>query len=221
MSNCQTNNFKKRPSSRWWLKKVPIIRRIRIFLLPSRGFSYSRFSLFAVVTLRRRMKVREASKEPSVKIGDSGLTGKALVLEEDKVGYTCYAVFLDAGTNLDISSAFGKNFNHIYYCISGNVCFECDEGTNVTLTSDTLIALPGGIEAKMNTTTKTHLFITYVKESTEGAQPQKPFFCALDEIIRTERDIDWIRGRSRRFLRQSDGFNVSLHNTVAYEGTQK
>ena len=41
------------------------------------------------------MKVREASKEPSVKIGDSGLTGKALVLEEDWVGYTCYAVFLD------------------------------------------------------------------------------------------------------------------------------
>ena len=143
------------------------------------------------------------------------------VLEEDNVGYTCYAVFLDAGTNLDISSAFGKNFNHIYYCISGNVCFECDEGTNVTLISDTLIALPGGIEAKMNTTTKTHLFITYVKESTEGAQPQKPLFCVLDEIIGTEIDIDWIRGRSRRFLRQSDGFNVSLHNTVAYEGTQK
>ena len=185
------------------------------------GFHCSRFSLFAVVRFRRRMKIREASKEPSVEIGGSGLTGKALVLEEDKVGYTCYAVFLDAVTNLVISSAFGNNFNHIYYCISGEVCFDCNEGTNVTLTNDTLIALIGGIETKINTTTKTHLFITYVKECIEGAQLQKPFFCALDEIIGTERDIDWIRGRSRRLLRQSDGFNVSLHNTVAYEGKQK
>ena len=166
------------------------------------------------------MKVREASKEPSVKIGVSGVMGKALVLEEDKVGYTCYAVFVDPGTNLDISSAFGNNFNHIYHCISGEVCFECNERTNVTLTSDTLIALTGGMEAKINTTTETHLFVTYVEECTEGAQSQKPFFYALDEIIGTERDIDWIRGRSRRLLRQSDGFNVSLHNTVAYEGKQ-
>ena len=122
------------------------------------------------------MKVREASREPAIEIGGSGLTGKALVLEEDKVGYTCYAVFLDAGTNLDISSAFGNNFNHIYYCISGEVYFECNEGTNATLTNDTLITLTGGIEAKINTTTKTHLFITYLKECTKGTQPQKLFF---------------------------------------------
>ena len=166
------------------------------------------------------MKVREASKEPCVKIGASGLTGKALVLEEDKVGYTCYAVLLDAGTCVDIRSAFGNNFNHIYYCISGQVTFKCNEGTNVTLTTDCLFALTGEKEANMSAISNTHLFITYVKESTEGVQPQKkPLFCTLDEIIGTERDIDWTHGRSRRFLRQIEGFNVSLHNTVAYEGT--
>ena len=36
------------------------------------------------------MKVRVASKESIAKIGESGLLGKALVIDEDQVGYTCY-----------------------------------------------------------------------------------------------------------------------------------
>ena len=53
------------------------------------------------------MKVRVTSKETAIKIGESGLTGKALVLEEDQVGYSCYDVVLEAGRNVDIKSAFG------------------------------------------------------------------------------------------------------------------
>ena len=63
------------------------------------------------------MKIRVTSEEPAVKIGESGLSGKALVVDEDQVGYNCYDIILEADANQDIKSAFGNNFNHIYYCV--------------------------------------------------------------------------------------------------------
>ena len=105
------------------------------------------------------MKIIEASKEPTVQIGDTGLSGKALVQEEDQVGYTCYATFLDTGTNLDIKSIFGDQYNHIYYCISGEVIFKCNQGTEEVLAADSLIALNGKTEANIEVTKNTHLFI--------------------------------------------------------------
>ncbi len=44
------------------------------------------------------------SEEKDQKIGSSGLTGKALVTEEDNVGYICYDVELQAGTQCTITS---------------------------------------------------------------------------------------------------------------------
>ena len=164
------------------------------------------------------MKVRVASKEPSIKIGASGLTGKALVIEEDKMGYSCYDVVLEAGTSLDIKSAFGNNTNHIYYCVYGKIVFKCSEGTTETLKTDHLIALTGKMEANINAIEKTRLFLTYVRENPEKTQPEKAFYYTLDQILGTERDVDWFNGRSRRYLRQAEGFNISLHNTTCHAG---
>ena len=164
------------------------------------------------------MKVRVTSKEPTIKIGKSGLTGKALVLEEDQVGYSCYDVLLEAGNNLDIKSAFENNINHIYYCLCGEIVFKCSEGTSETLKTDHLIALTGKMEANISAIEKTRLFITYVKENPEETQPEKAFYYTLDQILGTERDVDWFNGRSRRYLRQAEGFNISLHNTTCYAG---
>ena len=119
------------------------------------------------------MKVRVASEETTTKIGESCLTGKALVLDEDQMGYSCYDVVLEAGSNLDIKSAFGNNINHIYYCIYGEIVFKCSEGMTETLKTDHLIALTGKMEANINAVEKTRIFVTYVKESPEGSQPQK------------------------------------------------
>ena len=74
------------------------------------------------------------------------------------------------------------------------------------------------MEANINAVEKTRLFITYVKESREGSQPQKAFYYTMDQIVGTERDIDWFKGRSRRYLRKAEGFNVSVHNTICYAG---
>ena len=164
------------------------------------------------------MKVRVASKETAIKIGKSGLTGKALVLDEDQMGYLCYDVVLEAGSNFDIKSAFGNNINHVYYCIYGEIVFKCSEGTTETLKTDHLIALTGKMEANINAVEKTRIFVTYVKESPEGSQPQKAFYYTLNQIVGTERDIDWFHGRSRRYLRQAEGFNISLHNTTCHAG---
>ena len=164
------------------------------------------------------MKVRVTSEEQPIKIGESSLTGRALVLDEDQVGYSCYDVVLEAGSNLDIKSAFGNNINHIYYCIYGDILFKCSEGTTKTLKTDHLIALTGKMEANINAVEKTRLFITYVKESPEGSQPQKAFYYTMDQIVGTERDVDWFKGRSRRYLRKAEGFNVSIHNTICYAG---
>ena len=164
------------------------------------------------------MKVRVTSEEQPIKIGESSLTGRALVLDEDQVGYSCYDVVLEAGSNLDIKSAFGNNINHIYYCIYGDILFKCSEGTTKTLKADHLIALTGKMEANINAVEKTRLFITYVKESPEGSQPQKAFYYTMDQIVGTERDVDWFKGRSRRYLRKAEGFNVSIHNTICYAG---
>ena len=164
------------------------------------------------------MKVRVASKESIAKIGESDLLGKSLVVDEDQVGYTCHDAILNAGTTQDIKSAFGDTFNHIYYCIYGELTFQCSDGTTETLKNDHLIALTGRMQAKINVTSKTRLFVTYVKENARSPHPEKAFYYTLDKIIGTQRDVDWFRGRSRRYLREAEGFNVSVHNTLCYAG---
>ncbi len=70
--------------------------------------------------------------------------------------------------------------------------------------------------ANIKVVEKTRLFITYVRQAAEGPYPQKAFYCKLAELVGTERDIDWERGHSRRYLRIAEGFNCSLHNTTVY-----
>ena len=57
-----------------------------------------------------------------------------------------------------------------------------------------------------------------MRESPEGTQPEKAFYNTLDQILGIERDVDWFNGRSRRYLRQAEGFNISLHNTTCHAG---
>ena len=100
----------------------------------------------------------------------------------------------------------------------GELTFECSDGTTECLRTDHLIALTGRMQAKIKAASKTRLFITYVKENPEGPHPERAFYYTLDKILGTERDVDWLRGRSRRYLRLAEGFNVSVHNTLCYKG---
>ena len=163
------------------------------------------------------MKIAVTSKAKNVQIGESSLNGKCLVGEDDKVGHTCYDVVFEAGANQGILSAYGQHFNHVYYCVYGEIEFQCSEGTTATLKADHLIALTGQMKAMVRATSKTRLFIIYVREAQEGS-PQKAFYYTMDRILGTERDVDWFHGRSRRFLRRAEGFNISVHNTLCYSG---
>ena len=40
-------------------------------------------------------------------------------------------------------TGFGPGCNHIYYCILGDITFECSEGTNRKLMRDSLLAMTG------------------------------------------------------------------------------
>lgn len=43
---------------------------------------------------------------------------------------------------------------------------------------------------------------------------------SLEELIGTDRDVDWGHGRSRRFLLQKDGMGFTLTDTVVHAGTE-
>ncbi len=164
------------------------------------------------------MKIVVTSEVDDAPIGTSGLRGRCLVREQDAVGYTCYNAVLEAGSTQDIKPAFGEKFNHVYYCVYGEITFRCSEGTTVTLKTDHVVALTGHMQAQVSATSRTRLFITYVERRSDAALPQEALHLSLDQIVGTQRDVDWQHGRSRRFLRRDDGFGVSVHNTLCHAG---
>ena len=162
------------------------------------------------------MKVRVTSQLPLVKIGS--LKGKELVASSDGVGYSSYELHISPGSGkVTLNSPLGPDYNHIYYVVDGSGHISLPGCKSHEVAPHLFFALTGQMEAVLEPKSSIRLFVTYVKKATGGTQPDRPAVCRLADIIGTDRDIDWHRGRSRRFLRQDDGFNLSLHNTVCYK----
>ena len=156
------------------------------------------------------MIVRVASELSAVKIGTSDLKGKELVSWSDNVNFAAYDIILQAGSVTLLTSCFGGDCNHVYYCCYGEAIADVSN-TTITLSKGTSLSLGGMIEAKMNAKVNTRLMMVVVKEDVPRSESlvQK-----LDVITGSERDIDWHHGTSRRFILESDGFNLTLTSTI-------
>eukprot|EP00058_Branchiostoma_floridae_P026409 XP_002611900.1 hypothetical protein BRAFLDRAFT_106802 [Branchiostoma floridae] len=89
-----------------------------------------------------------------------------------------------------------------------------EDGTNHTAYD---VFLQPGDSVQVTSGEKLRLFCIYcddVEPTVDRAVTR-----SLSEIVGTDRDIDWGRGHSRRFLKKSDGFPISVHNTYVEAGT--
>ncbi|XP_031554205.1 uncharacterized protein LOC116291205 [Actinia tenebrosa] len=160
------------------------------------------------------MKTRIVSQTPEEKLGQSELRGKILTSLEDNVGFTVSHVNLsqkDQGHLVPLHDGH----NHIYYCIQGK-CFitlEDDEKTTFTLTGDTLLALSSSTKARFQVQESCTCMAVVSVPALLDIQPD-PYFLGLKSILGTDREVDFKRGYSRRFLREADGFNITITNTM-------
>ena len=80
-----------------------------------------------------------------------------------------------------------------------------------TLTSDTVLALSSLTKANITVNETSRLVVTSVA-ALPDTNP-KPYFLSLKDLLSTDRNVDFGKGYSRRFLRRGDCFNISVHNT--------
>ena len=86
---------------------------------------------------------------------------------------------------------------------------------NVTIAKFQLLAMSATATGHMTAEEPSRfLFCSVAKDPT---QSPKPYIVRnLEEMIGTERDVDFQHGRSRRYLVKRDGYNISTHNTLCY-----
>ena len=154
-------------------------------------------------------------------VGNSGLTGRCLVKEEDMGGFVCYELQFAEGTTTQLVSPYGQNWNHVYYVLQAKqLQFHSSDGNNFTAQRDDVIAMTGTMSAQLRVQgANTRLFVIFVPKKNDKQQPGSVVHRSMEKLIGTDRDIDWQHGRSRRFLRQDDGFNISIHNTINIPGS--
>ncbi|XP_078615859.1 uncharacterized protein LOC144884422 [Branchiostoma floridae x Branchiostoma japonicum] len=146
------------------------------------------------------------------------LRGKQLVAPEDGMNHTAYDVFLQPGESVCLTSPPSPLLNHVYYCVSGRATGTASNGQVYEFAADVVVAFSSSISCTVKVTSdeKLRLFCIYcddVEPTVDRAVAR-----ALSEIVGTDRDIDWGRGHSRRFLKKSDGFPISVHNTYGEAG---
>ena len=157
------------------------------------------------------MKVCLSSQLPVAKIGSSDVLGKELVSWSDGVSFATYDVVLEAGSTTTLTSCFGEEYNHVYYCLYGDAEANVPQQHKVAMFKDTAVALGAKMEMSLKARVETRLMVTYVKEE----EPRgKAVVKNMSDITGTDKDVNWGRGRSRRLLTKYDGFNLSLHNTI-------
>ena len=165
------------------------------------------------------MKARVVSQLPLETTGP--LKKRELASSSDGVGFSCYEFHTPDNGKITLSSTLGPEFNHVYYVVEGAGKVSFPEGNCHQVEPHLFFALTGQMEAVLEPAAAIRLFVTYVQRTPGDDQPDKPVISRLSDIIGTERDIDWSggqkKGQSRRFLRQDDGFNVSVHYTICYK----
>ena len=87
------------------------------------------------------------------------------------------------------------------------------------LTADQVLALTADAEVELEVKENMRLVAVSVPGDS-NATPQRICVKSLGELIGSERDVDWVHGRSRRFLTAGDGYNIGIHNTTITANTR-
>ncbi|XP_078697172.1 uncharacterized protein LOC144925132 [Branchiostoma floridae x Branchiostoma belcheri] len=158
------------------------------------------------------MIVRHSIDLVEVPLPNPNLRGKQLVATEDGMNYTAYDVFLQPGETVCLTSPPSPLLNHVYYCVSGSGTGTASNGRVYEFAPDVVVAFSSGITCTVKVTSgeKLRLFCIFCDDAEPSVD--RAVARSLSEIVGTDRDIDWGRGHSRRFLRKSDGFPISIHN---------
>ena len=92
-------------------------------------------------------------------------------------------------------------------------CSVEGEGTEMQLTADQVLAMTAETEVAVKVLESTRLVVVSVPRDPKMS-PKSICLKSLDDIINSELDVDWVTGKSRRFLVTGDGFNIGVHNTT-------
>ncbi|XP_006816715.1 L-ectoine synthase-like [Saccoglossus kowalevskii] len=162
------------------------------------------------------MIVRHSEDVTITTLPNSDLKGKLLVARDDIMGHIAYDVSVETGDVLKLRSSDSGGLDHMYYCISGSGIVKASNGKTYILQPDTFIAFSSGIEAELSVESRLRLYVIYSEDINPSSE--RAVANSLKEIIGTEKDVDWKRGHSRRFLVKADGFAVSFNNTLCSAG---
>ncbi|XP_066297380.1 uncharacterized protein [Branchiostoma lanceolatum] len=176
--------------------------------------------LYIFARLYLNMIVRHSVDLVEGPLPNPNLRGKQLVAAEDGMNYTAYDVFLQPGESVCLTSPPSPLLNHVYYCLSGSGTGTASNGQVYGFGPDVVVAFSSSITCMVKVTSdqQLRLFCIYcddVEPSVDRAVAR-----SLSDIVGTDRDIDWGRGHSRRFLKKSDGFPISVHNTYGEAGSR-
>ena len=131
--------------------------------------------------------------------------------------FTAYEVRVGSGGSLTLTSSPSEGTNHIYYNMDGEGEARVEGGGAYNWEQNSLLALSPDMKSTYTATTPCRVMVIHGPTS-DLPHPKTPAFCTLRDIITTDRDMDWHHGRSRMFLIRADGYNISIHNTVASAG---
>ncbi len=167
------------------------------------------------------MIVKHSVDLPTVALPNSALSGVQLVTKDDCKGFTAYEARIPANAVVPLKSPNNTKSFHFYYCISGNGKYNVQDGaTQNDVTPDTVVALSSDLTYELTVAAGSvmRLFVAYCPD-VDMESKSLSVVRRLSDLLGTERDIDWGRGHSRRYLIKEDGFPLGLHNTWVYPKT--
>jgi L-ectoine synthase len=174
------------------------------------------------------MKIQRFSQKADIVVpgvmsadGSCPIQGRAIVDVTDDVGFSTYEIQSPGGSTYQLTSSNHHQdqtlMNHIYYCINGEADIILAEMNDTfRITRNAALALPPATSGTMKTHNATRILVVHVKSSSDDPSKPDPLFRRTEDLVGTDRDVDWQHGRSRRLLVEVDGFNISLHNTICY-----
>ncbi|XP_077992714.1 L-ectoine synthase-like [Glandiceps talaboti] len=162
------------------------------------------------------MIVRHSEDVEITILPNTELQGKELIADSDGMSHSAYEISIDAKTMVNLKSPENPKLNHIYYCITGSGSIKTCNSQTYAMNPDQFIAMSSGVSAQLSAETRMRVYIVYCEDS--DPSNDRIVSRSLNDVIGTERDIDWGHGYSRRLLLKKDGFPVSFHNTLCYGG---
>ncbi|XP_077992196.1 L-ectoine synthase-like [Glandiceps talaboti] len=162
------------------------------------------------------MIVRHSEDVLITTLPNTELEGKELIADGDGMGCMSYEVFIETKMTVILKSPENPKLNHMYYCISGSGSIKTCNSQTYAMKPDQFIAMSSGVSAQLSAETRMRVYIVYCEDS--DPSNDRIVSRSLNDVIGTERDIDWGHGYSRRLLVKKDGFPVSFHSSLAKSG---